>query len=325
MKIDLSRHSPVTTASIVVAVIFTVFAGVVYTKDKPSNIKDAKPVPPFHATNFSGISPKATFLVFGDWGTGSASQKNIAQRMAEKAKADGAQFAVLVGDNFYPTGVSSVSDPQWKTKYADIYTQPQFQMPFYVALGNHDWVQAQSPQAEIDYTAHDERWHLPARYYTFSWTISPTSKIDFFALDTTPIEEGKTDEIKTQSEWLEGQLAKSTARWKIVFGHHPVYSNGLHGDTKTMVEKFKPLFEKYHVDAYLCGHDHDIEILKPVNGVHYIVSGGGAGHRDMHWGDNTVFAMTNTGFVWCAATDNLLEAQCIDRDGKTEYVYDMRK
>ncbi|HZV12442.1 MAG TPA: tartrate-resistant acid phosphatase type 5 family protein, partial [Candidatus Kapabacteria bacterium] len=286
-----------------------------------SVVKDARPVPPFHPTDFTNIKDKATFLVFGDWGTGDENQKLVAQRMAEKAQKDGAQFAVVLGDNFYPKGVESVTDPQWKTKYEDIYTQKSLQIPFYVATGNHDEVS--SLQSEIDFTGHDNRWHMPARYYTFSEPVSTNTKIDFFELDTTPIAENIKSDIKEQQEWLEKALAKSTAKWKIVYGHHPVFSYGVHGDTETMIEYFKPIFEKYHVDVYFCGHEHDLQILKPVNGVHYIVSGGGAKHRNARYGDNTIFAMTNLGFLWCAATDNTLEAQFVDRDGKIVYAYDI--
>ena len=35
----------------------------------------------------------------------------------------------------------------------------------------------------------------------------------------------------------------------------------------------KPLLEKYNVDVYACGHDHNCQLLFE-NGVSYIVSGG---------------------------------------------------
>lgn len=313
-----TRKTTFLTAMLVIAVAFGTY---LYAAE--SDVKNPKPVPPFQANDFKSIKDKATFLVFGDWGTGDENQKLIAQRMAEKADKDGAQFAVVVGDNFYPMGVTSVTDPQWKTKYEDIYTQKSLQIPFYIATGNHDHVG--TLDAEIAFTGHDNRWHMPARYYSFSAPVSTASKIDFFTIDTTPIAENLKDDIKEQQHWLDSALAQSTAKWKIVYGHHPVYSNGEHGETKTMMEYFKPIFEKYHVDIYFCGHEHDIQVLKPVNGVSYIVSGGAAKHRNTKYADNTIYAATNLGFVWCAATDNMLEAQCIDRDGNVAYAYDIKK
>ena len=38
-----------------------------------------------------------------------------------------------------------------------------------------------------------------------------------------------------------------------------------------------PIFEAHHVDVVFNGHDHDYERTQPINGVLYIVSGGGGG------------------------------------------------
>ena len=50
--------------------------------------------------------------------------------------------------------------------------------------------------------------------------------------------------------------------WNVVFGHHPVYSQGSHGDTD-LVQQFiwKVLFEQ-EVDFYLSGHDHHLNALR---------------------------------------------------------------
>ena len=43
-----------------------------------------------------------------------------------------------------------------------------------------------------------------------------------------------------------------------------------------MIKLVRPLLEKYEVDVYICGHDHDRQLLEPVNGAYYIVSGTGS-------------------------------------------------
>ena len=52
--------------------------------------------------------------------------------------------------------------------------------------------------------------------------------------------------------------------WNVVFGHHPVYSQGSHGDTD-LVQQFiwNVLFEQ-EVDFYLSGHDHHLNALLQV-------------------------------------------------------------
>ena len=39
-----------------------------------------------------------------------------------------------------------------------------------------------------------------------------------------------------------------------------------------MIDLVRSLLEKYKVDVYICGHDHDRQLLGPVSGVYYIVS-----------------------------------------------------
>lgn len=50
------------------------------------------------------------------------------------------------------------------------------------------------------------------------------------------------------------------ATYLFVGGHHPVYSVGSHGPTACIVSKVLPLLYKYHVNAYFCGHDHDLQV-----------------------------------------------------------------
>jgi len=114
------------------------------------------------ATGFGRCSNAATsdptFLVLGDWGTGSTAQRKIAVQMAKTAKAIGARFVISTGDNFYEDGVESVLDPQWKTSFEEVYDQPALMIPWYITLGNHD--HHGNIVAQVDYT--NSRWRLPA-------------------------------------------------------------------------------------------------------------------------------------------------------------------
>jgi hypothetical protein len=40
-------------------------------------------------------------------------------------------------------------------------------------------------------------------------------------------------------------------------------------------ELLAPIFERRHVQLVLTGHDHHYERMKPQQGVHYVVTGGG--------------------------------------------------
>ena len=128
-----------------------------------------------------------------------------------------------------------------------------------------------------------------------------------------------------QLRWLRTQLQKSKAQWKIVMGHHTLYSGGVHGDNEKLRPLLEPLFMKYKVDIYLSGHDHHLELLKPINGVYYIVSGGGGKHRSVTWRDNTIYAATNLGFVWFRVSPRDVLVEFLTREGKLGYAHVITK
>ena len=61
------------------------------------------------------------FVALGDTGKGNAGQKQVGVSVGAVCAAHGCDFVVLLGDNFYPTGVESATDPQWKTKFTEPY------------------------------------------------------------------------------------------------------------------------------------------------------------------------------------------------------------
>lgn len=160
-------------------------------------------------------------LAFGDFGDGSEAQKQVAAAMLAHHRQKRFDFAVTLGDNFYSTGMESPADPRWKTWWSDLYDP--LRIPFYATLGIHDWGQPNSPAAEIIFTQHSTSWRMPAAYYTYT-----AGEARFFALDTDSIWE-------KQLLWLKDALQTSTARWKIVYGHHPIYSEGQHEDNNTKI------------------------------------------------------------------------------------------
>lgn len=59
-----------------------------------------------------------------------------------------------------------------------------------------------------------------------------------------------------QAPWLEKVLSTNPQRWTIVTFHHPIFSAARNRDNPVLREAWKPLFDKYHVDLVLQGHDH---------------------------------------------------------------------
>ena len=291
-----------------------------------TRVKGGRPAPAFTIPAVVPGKHYAYFIAMGDWGTGSAAQRHVARLMNEKAGRDSLHFVVLLGDNFYSNGVTSIDDPQWQRKFETVYNLPFLNVPFFAALGNHDYKKNAWPEAQVEYSSRNTRWKMPARFYTFTRQLDSPATIQFFALDTEALNLKKWyDFANDQVAWLEKELAKSTATWKVAFGHHPIFSNGEHGPTPAMQKHIQPLLEKFQVDFYLCGHDHDRQLLQPVDGVRYLVSGTAAKSRDTVWADNTVFAATDLGFIWLRVAAEEFHVQFIDKNGDIEFAYTLNK
>lgn len=65
-----------------------------------------------------------------------------------------------------------------------------------------------------------------------------------------------SNSMKIQAAWLEEVLKNNPKQWTMVTYHHPIYSTAKGRDNKEFRELFKPLFDKYHVDLLMQGHDH---------------------------------------------------------------------
>jgi hypothetical protein len=214
--------------------------------------------------------PDLRVLAFGDFGDGGNDQKSVAQAMVRYDRTHPFDLGLVLGDNFYETGINDPDSGRWQDQWEDLYNP--LGIRFYATLGNHDYYDPGSPAAEIARSKRSRSWCLPRRYYTF--TAGP---VQFFALDTDPIEQKRSP--GNQLDWLEKALAASSAPWKIVYGHHPVYSTGSeHGDTPEMISDVLPLLKKHKVDVYFAGHDHNLEYLKPEGDLHFFVSGAGGHH-----------------------------------------------
>lgn len=239
------------------------------------------------------------FLAFGDWGMGNSGQREVARAMSDHCAQMRCDFILGLGDNFYPVGVKSVSDPLWETRYEKMYGG--MNLPFYSALGNHDY--AGSVQAQIDYTGQSATWKMPARYFTFK-----RGPAEFFVIDT-------NDFNSKQADWLKGALAKSTAAWKIVYGHHPIYSYGRHGNNPALGKKLLPLFAN-RVNFYVAGHDHDLQLLRPDGKTHFVISGAAAQNRGVSMGNKAVFTSSELGFTYFTVSDEAAKYQAYNDKGE---------
>jgi 3',5'-cyclic AMP phosphodiesterase CpdA len=195
-------------------------------------------------------SNSVRFAVIGDSGTGGKPQYEVGEQMASYHTRFPFEFVLMLGDNIY--GGDSAED--FKRKFERPYgALLEGGVKFYAVLGNHD-----NP---------NQRLYKPfnmggKRYYAFS-----KGPVDFFAMDSNYMD-------PEQLGWLGKQLEGSSAKWKICYFHHPLYSDGkMHGPDKDLRALVEPLFVKAGVSAVLSGHEHSYERIQPQGGVNYFILG----------------------------------------------------
>ena len=176
--------------------------------------------------------------------------------------------------------------------------QPDFKV--YSALGNHDWNSSRKGVAlQTAWMQQHPNFHMETQGY-YRYTIgSPGQDIEFFVLDTNMLLSGQTfyeiplspdgsesdlqtalakgtakledfakhetplnGEDKKQLQWLEQGLKQSKAKWKIVYGHHILWSIGgtKYDEGHVLRRLIMPVLCQY-ADAYIAGHEHDLELL----------------------------------------------------------------
>ena len=256
------------------------------------------------------------FFAFGAFGTGGAGQRRVAAGLAARARATPADFLVLLGDHFYPDGVDSADDPQWRTKFEQPYADAALQLPCYAVLGNHDHLGR--TQAQLDYAATHPRFVLPAPWYAFQVRLPGGRNADFFALDTTQLLE-ETRVGEEQLHWLATALGQSDARWQIVLGHHPVQSGADRGLADYRM-RLEPILRGYGVDLGLFGHDHFSQWLEPKDGLHVAIAGGGGGkdnETQPRPALDVIWSAFGGGFADVALEDERIVVEFSDADGAT--------
>jgi tartrate-resistant acid phosphatase type 5 len=75
------------------------------------------------------------FYAIGDFGYPSPEMKRVASAMQLYSEMNGPpNFILGLGDNFYPSGVDSVNDRQFKTSWEDVFLQyPSLRVPWHIS------------------------------------------------------------------------------------------------------------------------------------------------------------------------------------------------
>jgi len=237
---------------------------------------------------------------------------------------------VMLGDNVYPNGPTGGADGVDDAKRFDDILLTPFRdfgkladgFRIYAALGNHDWrTSREAALGEVRYLESTPPFYMDGLFYRVK-PPAARGEVELFVLDTEVLLAGTTvyedvladdgselpsTEVEVPEpwtvpqnaqergmfEWLERSLRESKARWKIVMGHHPLWSSAgsKFEQAKVMRRLILPTLCRY-ADLYLAGHEHTLELHtdscaqalpgEKVPPLPQIVSGAAAKHRPLN-------------------------------------------
>jgi cysteine-rich repeat protein len=264
--------------------------------DEPSTFHTDDPARPF------------SFFVLGDSGCGCSAQRAVAARML----AAPADFILHTGDMIYENGEAEDFDPRFFVPYRDLLRR----VVLWPSRGNHDVRTANgAPWRDAFWTPANNAAGTED-YYSFDYGNAHVVVLDSNA-NTTP--------GSAQHEFLDQDLAASTARWKFVVFHHTIYSGALHGSDLDIRADLTPVFDRHRVDMVFMGHDHDYErtlplyadtVVAPGAGTVYVTTGGGGKELyDVEAGRRTAYAESAYHVTRVAIDGDTLDLNMIRSDG----------
>jgi predicted phosphodiesterase len=245
-----------------------------------------------------GTQPGSLKLaVIGDAGTGERPQYEVAERAWAARASFPFDMVLLLGDNMYGRQEPEDFVQKFERPYERFLSAG---VRFYAALGNHD------KQNNRFYTPFNMKGE---RYYTFV-----QQHVRFVVLDTNLLD-------PKQIAWADETLAAAREPWKIVYFHHPLYSDGgRHGSNVELRVVLEPLLVRHGVRVVFTGHEHIYERTTPQKGITHFIAGSGGKLRK---GDVRPSALTGAAFdqdqsfMLVEIAENQLFFQTISRAGAT--------
>jgi acid phosphatase type 7 len=252
----------------------------------------------FRTASAAGSGRPIRFVAFGDSGDGGSDQRAVRDQM-ETVPFD---FMIHLGDIAYEEGTRQ----QLEHVFFDVYADLLETFPVFPASGNHEY-------GSEDAAPFREAFMLPEnggpagreRWYSYDW-----GDVHFVALDSERIG-------SPQAQWLDADLTANHLPWTIVYLHRPPFSSGEHGSNAEAQRLFVPVLARHRVPLVLSGHDHSYERTRPIDGVTYVVSGGGGrGTRKVGHSSFTAFSEAVCHFLYITVAGDELTVHAIDGTGQ---------
>ncbi len=127
--------------------------------------------------------------------------------------------------------------------------------PIVPVIGNHEYQGGKPLLYQRFFTVRDNgpKNISPGHAYSFEYGNALVIVLD------------SNKDIPEQASWLEQQLRDTKALWKFVSYHHPAYASRPGRSYPDINKHWVPIFDRYHVDLALQGHDHAYLRTYPMN------------------------------------------------------------
>jgi hypothetical protein len=265
------------------------------------------------AVEFSFLVPVPDvlrFVVFGDSGEGSPGQQAVAR--AIEAKAVPPDLVMIVGDvNQPPAG-----DASYDSRFFEPYRTLLPAIPFYAALGNHDY-EVEQGKALLDvFTL--PRNGPPGLVPESSYWLERAGTL-MIVHDTNQ----SSATLEAESVPWHTEVAARPAAFRFVFQHHTIFSSGPNGavePTGTLRALLAPVYTRTDVDVVFNGHDHLYERTRPIGGVVYVTTGAGGAElypRTTRNGFTAAFVNDRHSYTRVEVQDRTMLLRQVDTSGET--------
>lgn len=272
---------------------------------------------------------EVVFAALGSAGTGLPGQRRVAEALARVARREPIDFVLLLGDQFYPSGVGTPTDAAFTARFDTVYDAVGLPMPFWFVLGDAE--HRGSVWAIQQYSGARVRWSFPDTSYDFELAVGD-AKLHVIALDTRAMLGGIENPVTRRARSLLPQsLQRVRADWRVVAGHDPIVTHSPGADRAAVARlhgQCAGLLERDRVDVYLSGGDRNLQLIRATGSTLHVACGGGAGPEaaeSVEWRDDTLFAATGGGFVVVRIAPRRLELSFHDADGATSHVHRVEK
>jgi hypothetical protein len=236
---------------------------------------------------------RASWFAVGDTGWSSflhRGRKHLADAIDTLDREHPADGLLLLGDNFYPTGLLD-DDPEgqlidmvvipfcpfteltarWNSGPPRCERRSERSRQIWAVLGNHDYGAPESPGLQRTWIeTRIANWRMPDGDVA-SYSLAPG--VDLVAYDSQHLIDAGGEEALTRA------LRAAAGPWRIVASHHPLR---LDWETEKAQREVEPIRRaiaaaKVPVQLSLGGHEHNLQVLdleEPRLGVQVIAGGG---------------------------------------------------